>query len=148
MCPESPLTLLFSNRLLLYLYVFGEYWIVITSRAVQCQSDYYLFHRLMTTPVSPDIGIIFMSPDMLSLCDVPGWSSDIFSATPLDSPLWRALLLWPTAATYHPRFFPSSLFSNCHHNMLNLGSVRKSQIASKCLSRSDFFGQDKKAWKK
>ena len=32
--------------------------------------------------------------------------------------------------------------------MLNLGSVRKSQIASKCLSRSDFFGQDKESLEK
>ena len=97
--------------------------------------------------VSPDIGIIFMSPDILSLCDVPGWSPSIFFATPSDSRLWRVLLLWPTAATYHPPLFPSPLFPIATIASSIWAASEKAKLPVN-VSRSDFFGQDKESFKK
>ena len=120
--------------------MFGE------SGPVQCQSDYYL----VTNPVSADIGIIFMSPDMLSVPDVPGWSPAciFFSATPSDSsPLWWALPLWPTAATYHPRLFPRSLFPIATITCSIWALSEKAKLPVN-VSRSDFFGRDKESLEK
>ena len=86
------------------------------------------------------------SSDILSQCDVPGWSACIFSATPSDSRLWReGSPIVTNSSNISPPTFSHPSFSNCHHSILNLGSVRKSQIASKCLSGSDFFGQNKES---
>ena len=64
-----------------------------------------------------------MSLDMLSVCDVAGWSpAYIFFATPSDSRLWRGLPLWPTTPTYHPTFSQVA-FSYCHQSTLNLGML-------------------------
>ena len=78
---------------------------------------------LPLVPESSDISIISMSLDMLSVCDVAGWSpAYIFFATPSDSRLWRGLPLWPTTPTYHPTFSQVA-FSYCHQSTLNLGML-------------------------
>ena len=78
---------------------------------------------LPLVPESSDISIISMSLDMLSVCDVAGWSpAYIFFATPSDSRLWRGLPLWPTTPTYHPTFSQVA-FSHCHQSTLNLGML-------------------------
>ena len=103
-------------------------------------------------PLYLQISTLSSCPLICCRCAIsqPGWSpACIFlCATPSDSSrLWRALPLWPTAATYHPRLFPRSLFPIATITCSIWALSEKAKLPVK-VSRSDFFGRDKESLEK